>query len=98
MVSAYACELGVSLGQEGTAGKGHELAAIKALLDTLVLKGRIVTLDVLSVRFQTAGIFPEGFSLASATATDQLLDELGNGDEPFARRCLQFSRRCPRTP
>lgn len=47
MVSAYATELGVSLGQEGTAGKGNELAAIKALLDTLVLKGCIVTMDAL---------------------------------------------------
>jgi predicted transposase YbfD/YdcC len=47
MVSAYATELGVSLGQEGTTGKGNELAAIKALLDTLVLKGCIVTMDAL---------------------------------------------------
>jgi predicted transposase YbfD/YdcC len=54
MVSAYACELGVSLGQEGTAGKGHELAAIKALLDTLVLKGCIVTLDALGCQTEVA--------------------------------------------
>jgi predicted transposase YbfD/YdcC len=47
MVTAYATALGVSLGQEGTAGKGNELAAIKALLDTLVLKGCIVTMDAL---------------------------------------------------
>jgi hypothetical protein len=47
MVSAYATTLGVSLGQEGTAGKGNELAAIKALLDTLVLKSCIVTMDAL---------------------------------------------------
>jgi predicted transposase YbfD/YdcC len=47
LVSAYATTLGVSLGQEGTAGKGNELAAIKALLDTLVLKGCIVTMDAL---------------------------------------------------
>ena len=47
MVSAYATELGVSLGQEGSAGKGNELAAIKELLDTLVLKGCIVTMDAL---------------------------------------------------
>jgi predicted transposase YbfD/YdcC len=47
MVTAYATRLGVSLGQEGTAGKGNELAAIKALLDTLVLKGCIVTMDAL---------------------------------------------------
>ena len=47
LVSAYATTLGVSLGQEGTAGKGNELAAIKTLLDTLVLKGCIVTMDAL---------------------------------------------------
>jgi predicted transposase YbfD/YdcC len=47
MVSAYATTLGVSLGQEGSAGKGNELAAIKALLATLVLKGCIVTMDAL---------------------------------------------------
>jgi len=51
MVSAYATELGVSLGQEGTAGKGNELVAIKALLDTLVLKGCIVTMDALGLRW-----------------------------------------------
>jgi len=49
MVSAYATTLGVSLGQEGTAGKGNELAAIKALLDPLVLKGCIVTMDALGL-------------------------------------------------
>lgn len=54
MVSAYATELGVSLGQEGTAGKGNELAAIKALLDTLVLKGCIVTLDALGCQTDVA--------------------------------------------
>jgi len=54
MVSAYATELGVSLGQEGSAGKGNELAAIKALLDTLVLKGCIVTLDALGCQTEVA--------------------------------------------
>ncbi len=54
MVSAYATELGVSLGQEGSAGKGNELAAIKALLETLVLKGCIVTLDALGCQTEVA--------------------------------------------
>ena len=54
MVSAYATELGVSLGQEGTAGKGNELAGIKALLDTLVLKGCIVTMDALGCQTDVA--------------------------------------------
>ena len=54
MVSAYSAELGVSLGQEGTAGKGNELAAIKVLLDTLVLKGCIVTMDALGCQTDVA--------------------------------------------
>lgn len=54
MVSAYATELGVSLGQEGTAGKGNELAAIKSLLDTLALKGCIVTIDALGCQTDVA--------------------------------------------
>jgi predicted transposase YbfD/YdcC len=54
LVSAYATALGVSLGQEGSAGKGNELAAIKALLDTLMLKGCIVTLDALGCQTEVA--------------------------------------------
>jgi len=54
MVSAYATELGVSLGQEGVAGKGNELAATKALLETLVLKGCIVTMDALGCQTEIA--------------------------------------------
>ena len=54
MVTAYATELGVSLGQEGSAGKGNELAAIKSLLDTLVLKGCIVTMDALGCQTEVA--------------------------------------------
>ena len=54
LVSAYATELGVSLGQEGRAGKGHELAATKALLETLVLKGCIVTMDALGCQTDVA--------------------------------------------
>ena len=47
MVSAFATSSGLCLGQEGTRGKGNEIAAIKALLDTLVLKGCIVTIDAI---------------------------------------------------
>lgn len=54
MVSAYATALGVSLGQEGSAGKGNELAAIKSLLETLVLKGCIVTMDALGCQTEVA--------------------------------------------
>lgn len=35
LVSAYATSLGLTLGQEGSSGKGNELKAIRALLDAL---------------------------------------------------------------
>lgn len=54
MVSAYATASGLCLGQEGTRGKGHELAGIKALLDTLMLKGCIVTIDALGCQTEVA--------------------------------------------
>ena len=51
MVSAFATASGLCLRQEGTRGKGNEIAAIKALLHTLTLKGCIVTID--AIRCQT---------------------------------------------
>lgn len=54
MVSAFATASGLCLGQEGTRGKGNEIAAIQALLDTLMLKGSIVTLDALGCQTEIA--------------------------------------------
>jgi predicted transposase YbfD/YdcC len=54
MVSAYATTSGLCLGQEGTRGKGNEIAAIKALLDTLILKGCIVTIDAIGCQTEIA--------------------------------------------
>jgi predicted transposase YbfD/YdcC len=54
MISAFATEAGLSLGQEATRGKGHEIAAIKALLDTLMLKGCIVTIDAIGCQTEIA--------------------------------------------
>ena len=47
MISAFATGSGLCLGQEGARGKGNEITAIKALLDTLMLKGCIVTIDAM---------------------------------------------------
>jgi hypothetical protein len=47
LVAAYAPASGVVLGQVRAAGKGHELAAAKALLGELPLAGRVVTADAL---------------------------------------------------
>lgn len=54
MVSAYVTESGLVLAQEGTNGKGHELAGIKSLLDCLMLKGCIVTIDAIGCQTEIA--------------------------------------------
>ena len=54
MVSAYLSGSGLSLAQEGTRGKGHEIAAIKNLLDALMLKGCIVTIDAIGCQTEIA--------------------------------------------
>lgn len=52
--SAYATTSGLCLGQESTHGKGNEIAAIKALLDTLTLEGCIVTIDAIGCQTDIA--------------------------------------------
>ncbi len=47
MVSAFATELGLVLGQEKVAGKSNEITAIPVLLDALYLKGFLVSIDAM---------------------------------------------------
>jgi predicted transposase YbfD/YdcC len=47
LVSAYASTLGMALGQVRTAQKSNEITAIPELLDVLLLKGAIVTIDAM---------------------------------------------------
>lgn len=54
MVSAFATESGLCLGQEGTRGKGNEIMGIKTLLDTLSLKDCIVTIDAIGCQTEIA--------------------------------------------
>lgn len=53
-ISAYATASGLCLAQEHTRGKGNEIPAIKALLDTLTLKGCIVTMDAIGCQTEIA--------------------------------------------
>lgn len=72
LVSAYATSLGLTLGQEGAAGKGNELKAIRALLDTLVLDGCIVTLDALGCQTNiAANIVEKGGDYVLAVKANQ---------------------------
>jgi hypothetical protein len=47
LVAAYAHASGVVRGQVRAAGKGHELAAAKALLKQVPIEGRVITADAL---------------------------------------------------
>ena len=77
LVSAYATSLGLTLGQEGAAGKGNELKAIRALLDTLVLDGCIVTLDALGCQTDIAATIVEkgGDYVLAVKANQKTLSE-----------------------
>jgi predicted transposase YbfD/YdcC len=54
MVSAYVTRSGLCLAQEGVRGKGNEIPAIKALLETLYLKDCIVTIDAIGCQTDIA--------------------------------------------
>jgi predicted transposase YbfD/YdcC len=54
MISAYATASGLCLAQEGVRGKGKEIEGIKVLLETLTLKGGIVTMDALGCQTEIA--------------------------------------------
>jgi predicted transposase YbfD/YdcC len=47
MVSAFATELGLVLGQEKVASKSNEITAIPELLDALYLKGFLISIDAM---------------------------------------------------
>ena len=54
MVSAFATELGVVLGQEKVAGKSNEITAIPELLEALYLKGLLVSIDAMGCQKRIA--------------------------------------------
>jgi predicted transposase YbfD/YdcC len=55
LVSAWASEQGLALGQREVDGKSNEITAIPALLETLSLKNGIVTLDAMGCQKTIAG-------------------------------------------
>ena len=55
LVSAWASEQGLALGQREVDGKSNEITAIPALLETLSLKNGIVTLDAMGCQKAIAG-------------------------------------------
>ena len=60
LVSVYASELGLSLAQQRVEGKSNEITAIPLLLETLALKGAIITIDAIGTQKEIANLIIEG--------------------------------------
>lgn len=54
MVSAFASEARIVLGQEKVTDKSNEITAIPILLNTLDIKGHIITIDAMGCQFEIA--------------------------------------------
>jgi hypothetical protein len=78
MISAYATGSGLCLAQEGVCGKGKEIEGIKALLETLTLKGSIVTMDALGCQTEIARKILERGDYYSDTIKLAIIDLKGN--------------------
>ncbi len=60
LVSAWAAELGLTLGQVATEEKSNEITAIPKLLALIDLEGAIVTIDALGCQKEIAGTIRDG--------------------------------------
>ncbi|MCO5228925.1 MAG: hypothetical protein M9934_11670 [Thermomicrobiales bacterium] len=49
LVTAYAVEQRLVIGQNAVGSKANEITVIPALLERLVLKGQVITIDVMDV-------------------------------------------------
>jgi predicted transposase YbfD/YdcC len=59
LLSAYACEAGLVIGQRAVEGKSNEITAIPELLKNLVLKGAIVSIDAMGTQKAIAATIVE---------------------------------------
>jgi predicted transposase YbfD/YdcC len=50
LLSAYACEAGLVIGQRAVDGKSNEITAIPELLDMLAIKGAIISIDAMGTQ------------------------------------------------
>lgn len=60
LVSAWATQMGMALGQVRTAEKSNEITAIPELLDALNIKGAIITIDAMGCQHTIAKKISEG--------------------------------------
>jgi hypothetical protein len=87
LVSAWASEQGLALGQRAVDGKSNEITAIPELLDTLRLEGCIVTLDAMGCQKEIA-------ERIRARGADYLLVLKANHGRAFEAVREHFERTC----
>ena len=87
LVSAWASDRGLALGQRAVDGKSSEIAAIPGLLDTLRLDGCIVTLDAMGCQKEIA-------AKIRARGADYLLVLKANHGRAFGAAREHFERAC----
>ena len=87
VVSAWASEQGLALGQRAVDGKSNEIAAIPELLETLHLEGCIVTLDAMGCQKDIA-------AQIRAKGADYLLVLKANHGRAFGSVREQFEQIC----
>ena len=87
LVSAWASERGLALGQREVDGKSNEITAIPELLDTLHLDGAIVTLDAMGCQKDIA-------ARIRAKGADYLLALKANHGRAFEAAQGHFERTC----
>jgi predicted transposase YbfD/YdcC len=87
LVSAWASERGLALGQRVVDGRSNEIAAIPELLDTLQLDGCIVTLDAMGCQKEIA-------AKIRARGADYLLVLKANHGRAFGAVREHFERTC----
>ena len=80
MVSAFATECGLVLGQEKVGDKSNEITAIPELLDNLLIRGYLVSIDAMGCQSQIA-------AKILAQKADYLLAVKGN--QPSVQVTLQ---------
>lgn len=96
MVSAYACETGMVIGQRPVDGKSNEITAIPELLGMLALEGTIVTIDAMGTQSAIAAKIVAGgadYVLALKGNQGSLHDDvrLFFGDAALCAGCNQQS-------
>jgi predicted transposase YbfD/YdcC len=87
LVSAWASEQGLALGQRAVDGKSNEIVAIPELLETLHLEGCIVTLDAMGCQKDIA-------AQIRAKGADYLLVLKANHGRAFGAVREQFEQTC----